>query len=193
MHEDLDLDVGAAPDLRDVLERKLAREDHARRADLPRKLDRRSIGAGHLCRRVDGEIGRDRAREPRHAEVLHDHRVDAGLGAGPHRGLDARELGVEDERVERHVPARAVLVQPAHGLAELGRVEVRRASSSVEALEPEIHGIRARVDRGLERLAISSGRKELGLQGRRACHWAPSLAELQIKSSSLTERGVQTC
>jgi len=53
------------------------------------------------------------------------------------------ELGVEHERVQRYVAARAVVVQMAHRCRELIHIEVRRPRTRTERAEPEVHSIRA--------------------------------------------------
>ena len=161
VHEDLHLHVGLGADGGDVSQRQLTREDHAADAQLARELDRRCVGARHLRRRVHRQRRRDGARQPEDPEILHDDRVRAGRRRGPHRALHRAELVIEHQRVERHVPAHAVLVQIAHRRRELGHIEVVRPSAGVEPREPEVHRVGARAHRRAHRLRVTRGREDL--------------------------------
>jgi hypothetical protein len=154
--EDLDFDVGRLTDLGDLGGGELARQDNSRGPDLFGELDRAAVGARHLRRRVDRQARRHPSNELGYAEILHDDCVDAGRGARAHRGFHVRELLVEHQRVERHVPANAALVQIVHRRRELARIEVRSTRPGVEALEPEVDRVGPRAHRRLESFAITS-------------------------------------
>lgn len=113
------------------------------------------------------QLGRDRSSEHRDAEVLDDHRVDARRSACSDGALDGLELLVEHERVQRHVAASAMLVEPADRAAELVDVEVRRTRAGVEALKAEIDRVGTGAYGSLERGAIAGRREDLGTPGRR--------------------------
>ena len=81
--------------------------------------------------------------------------------------LERRELGVEDERVERHVAAHAVRVELAHRLLEVRGVEVRGAGARVEALEAEVDGVGAGAHGGAHRLRVARGGEHFGRRGMR--------------------------
>ncbi len=111
---------------------------------------------------MDGQLRRDGAHQRDDAEILDDDRVDAGRGARAHGALEGRELVVEDERVQRDVPAHAVLVEVAHRRREAGVVEVAGAGARVETLEAEVDGVGARAHRGAQRIGVAGGREDLG-------------------------------
>ena len=109
--EDLELDVRRAGDGRDVLERQLAREDDAIGPAIAREKHARGVGARHLRRRVDSHARRDGSHELRGTEVLNDDGIDCGGRTRAHLLLEARELRVEHQGVQRDVPADASAVQ----------------------------------------------------------------------------------
>ena len=77
--------VDRPADAADFRQRQLASEDDSRAAELAGELNPFLAGDRHLGRRVDLEIGRDRADQPRQSQILDDHRIDTGLrpGRGP--------------------------------------------------------------------------------------------------------------
>ena len=104
-------------------------------AERARELHRRRVGARHLRRGVDRQRRRDGADELRDAEVLHDDRVDRRVGARAHGGLEARQLVVEDQRVQRDVALRRRARAGSASSRASGRlVEVRRRGR--RALKP---------------------------------------------------------
>ena len=74
-----------------------------------------------------------RPDQPSHAQVLNDDRIDGGGRARAHVLLEAIELVVEDECIQRDVAANAVTVEEAHRLDEPGRVEIGRSRSRARA------------------------------------------------------------
>ncbi len=189
VHEDLQLHGGRAADRGDLVDRELAGEDHARRAELLRELDGRGVGARHLRGRVDRQPGGERAGEAGEAEVLHDDRVGGGLGAGVDRGLDERQLVVEDQGVQGDVAAHPVVVQRAQRGAERGGVEVPRAGAGVQALQAEVDGVGARADGRGEGGLVAGGREDLGAVGARHAGVLPGPRPEAKRSAGAVSRG----
>jgi len=172
VHEHLELRLRLRSDRRDVVERQLARQDHARRAERPRELHRPRVGTRHLRRRVDGQRGRDGLHQLRDPQVLHDHRVHGRFGAHADGRFHARKLIVEDECIQRDVPLRAALVERAERLLQRAVVEVRRACASVEGVEPEVHGIGTGGDGGAHGVGVACGSEHFrGAAGGARGHW----------------------
>jgi hypothetical protein len=93
-----------------------------------------------------------RAREQRHRGVLDDQRVDPGGGRGPHDPLDRGQLGLEHQRVERQVAARAGAVDLPHHRRQIVDAKVVGAGARVPALvDAEVHRVGARGERGGQR------------------------------------------
>ncbi len=173
MDEDFEVSFGLRPDGGDVVEGELAGQDDAGRAKRRCELDRRGVGARHLRRGVNGEAGGDRLDEPGDAEVLDDDRIDARLGAEADGRFDARELVVEDERVERDVALGPALMEIPKGFTERVPVEVRRAGARVEPVQSEVDGVRTRLDCGAQRGEVAGGGEDFGATGGHAGVEAP--------------------
>ena len=93
----------APGDCGDLVDRQLAGQHHALDPQLLGQADRLGTGHRHLRRGVNRQVGTDRANQPRQAQVLHQHGVDAGRGDAPHELLDLGQLAGKHQRVERHV------------------------------------------------------------------------------------------
>ena len=126
---------------------------------------RHALGAGdrHLRRGVEFEVRRDRADQPRRADILHDGRIDAGRHDRPDRVFQQVELAGEDERVERHEPPHAAEVQVVHELGQFLQGEVRGLAPRVQPhAQPEVDGIRAVFHRRAGAVEIAGGGEEFG-------------------------------
>ena len=161
--EDLDGQARLPADPGDLVERKLAGQDHARAAQLAGQPDPFLAGDRHLGRGVDLQVGRDRADQPGEAEVLDDHRVDARLGHAPDGRLEVGQLAGEDQRVERDVAPDAPAVEQGHHLGQVGAVEVGGPGPGVVPLEAEIDGVGAVLDGRDQAVRSPAGASSSGL------------------------------
>ena len=116
------------------------------------------------------EIRRDRPDQSHQPEVLHDDRVDAGLGHLANSGLELGELVRKDQRVQRHVPTHATPMQQSHHFGQARALEVRGANPRIMALEAEVDRVGAVLDGGDQALAIAGRRQQLGLQSAMTRH-----------------------
>ena len=150
-------------DTRDLCERELAREGHARRAQLGAERD--AAGVMHVSLGGDVHLGRRQLAPYQREEppVLDDE----GVGTRGHvaRGrLDGtRELGLLDHDVGRHVDARAVRVRQRAEPRELVLADAGRATARVEpACDAAVDGIGPGGQRRQERLPVARGGQQLG-------------------------------
>ena len=74
----------------------------------------------------------------------------------------------KDQRVQGHVALHSAPMQQGHHLRKIGPIEVGGADARVMALETEIDGIGAVLDRGDQAGPISGRRQQLGLFARAA-------------------------
>jgi hypothetical protein len=119
---------------------------------------------------VDRKIGRERADEAADADILHDRGVDAGGDDGTEIGFGIRQLGGEDERVERDVAAHTATVKKRHKRGQIGLREVFRAHAGVETLEAEVNRVGAIFHGGTGAFPITGWREQLGARkGARRC------------------------
>ncbi|OGQ11151.1 MAG: hypothetical protein A2138_26285 [Deltaproteobacteria bacterium RBG_16_71_12] len=166
MHEHLELDVGGGADGRQLGERQLARHHDARGTEARGQRDRRRVGAGHLRRGVQRQLGSHGPCQAHHPQILHDDRVDAGGGRGADGALDLAELVIEHQRVERQVALDAGLVQHAEHARQLTEREVGGARARVEGLHAEVHRVGPGSHRGVQTLLVAGGGEHLGAHGR---------------------------
>ena len=166
MDENLQLQLGLRADAAEVVERQLPGEHHA--ADAQPLGQGHAFGAGdrHLRGGVQGKIGRDRADQPRRAEILHDGRVNAGGNHRPNRLLQQVQFAGKDERVEGHEAADAAEVQVGHELRQFFQGEVRGLGPRVQShAEAEVDGIGAVFHGRAGTVEIAGGGKEFGRDG----------------------------
>jgi hypothetical protein len=105
-------------------------------------------------------------REQRDRRVLHDERVDAGSGRGADVVLDHGELVFEHQRVERQVQPRARAVDAVRELRQAIDAEVGRPRPGVQApVEPQVHSVGARGERGREGVVVARGGQDLWAHG----------------------------
>ena len=128
-----------------------------------------------------GSAGRDGPDELRHAEVLHDDRVDRGAGAARTAASTRGSSSSKTSVFERDVALRAVLVEVADRFAESRLVEVGGPGARVEPVEAEVDGVRAGVHRGAQRRHVAGGGEHLGAADD--AHVGRSTARLASKAS----------
>ena len=160
--EHLQLDGGALRDEADLLFIQLPRQYHALHPQLRRGEDAGEIVDAHLGAGVEREIGAGRAQHPRRAQVLHQHRVGAGLAEEAPGVRQLLQFPVRGERVERDIDLAAALTAVFDGLEVLLAAKIFRVAPGVErAVKAEVDGIRAVLHGGDDRLRTSGGGKKL--------------------------------
>ena len=100
MHEDFQLAIRGCANGAHLVERKLARQRHAARAQALRQPDAIGAGDAHLRAGVNFEPGRDLANQLQNTDILHDDRVGSSLGDGRQHARSFVEFMLEDESVE---------------------------------------------------------------------------------------------
>jgi len=68
---------------------------------------------------MEGNAGKRLRHHPRHAEVLHDHRIDAAVGRVIEHLPGGLEFGGEDQGVEGEIAFAAAGVQPGHHFRQI--------------------------------------------------------------------------
>ena len=157
----LDLDRRALRDLADLLARQLPREHRPRHAEPRRLLHARERVQRHLCARVQRHIGDHRAQRLVNAPVLHQYRVHAVFARPPRRLGERGQLAVGHQRVERQVDLHPPQMAITHRRQKFLIAEVSGAAARVEAAKAHIHGVRAVLHGGDQRLASARGREQL--------------------------------
>ncbi len=99
-------------------------------------------GDGHLGRRVEFHIRRDRASELGEAEVLDDQGIDIGRGDFAQLCFGGFQFAGEDEGVHCHESLHAMAVKVVHEFRQVFIGEIIGAESGVEAWQPEVDCIR---------------------------------------------------
>ena len=112
---------------------------------------------------MNRQIGTNGSNQPHEAQILDEHRIDAGRRDLPHELLDLRQLAGEHERVERDIAFQAAAVQLGHQRRQIGHVKILGAGAGVEArIEAEIDGVRAVFDRGANAVPVAGRGEEFG-------------------------------
>ena len=135
----------------DLAEGQLARQRHARGAQARRRLDSGDVVRVHLGRDVQARLRQHLAQRRGKADVLHDERVDARPVRPARRVQRRAHLVGKHGDVHRHVHARAAQMGVRARLRERLRGEVVRSAAGVERFHAQVHGIRARAHRGMQR------------------------------------------
>ena len=154
--EDLQFAIGSFADGAHFGQRQLARQRDPADAEALRQAHAIGAGDAHLRAAVDFQVGRDLLRHAHHAHVLHDQGVRARLGNLRQRARGFVQFVVEDQRVESDVALDAAPVQGRHDLRQF-RQRKPHLGARREVFEPEIHGVRARLDRGAQLWPVSGG------------------------------------
>ena len=115
----------------------------------------------HLGGTVQHETGYQFLRQTAETDVLHDHRIDTGLGSGDQQFRRSIQLIAEHKHVEGEEAPHIALMQPMHQLGQLADAEVVSPLSGIEGINTEINGVRAVGDGCLERVPVTSWGKEL--------------------------------
>ncbi len=166
--ERLELDVGGGGDAPEVVERELAAQHHPAHAVGGGERDALGAGDRHLGRAVHRQGGHHGARQPRHAHVLHDDRVGAGVRDRVQGALRLGEFGVEHERVEGDEPRHPARVQGRDGLGQLLEREADLGARA-EVVEAEVDRVRTGFDGGAQLGPVPSRGHELRGAGATPC------------------------
>ena len=167
--EDLQLQGGGGPDGGDLLPGELPGQDHPGKAQLPGGADALRGVDGHLGGGVEGHGGGQGLNGGGHAPVLDDEGVHPGVAGGADAVLQGGELPVEGDDVQGLVDPDAEAVGVGHGLPEGVGVKVPGIRPGAEALLPQVDGVCAAADGGLQRLPGAHGGQNL-----RGHFWSPA-------------------
>jgi hypothetical protein len=109
------------------------------------------------------KLGEMAADDPRHPQVLHDDGVDAEFGKVAQRVHEPVKLAIQHECVHRDEDAAGGTKRAgvAEELVQLVEREVLGVGAGGPALQPEVHGIGAVLERGEARLEPAGGREKL--------------------------------
>ena len=164
MHERLDLKIARRlrAQLGDVLHAHLARDHHARGAQIVPGARSFGIHHGSLRARMQLHMRRIALRQRERTEVADDERI----GARSVKGLQIRrqggDIGLVHERVHRHVHLHARRVREGDGGRDIVKRKVLGALTHAEPVGGQIHRIRSETDGGLQLAAAACRREKLG-------------------------------
>ncbi len=157
--EDLGLDARVR-DRPDVFQAAFPRQHDAGHAQFPEQQGAMGVVDAHLRAGVHAQLRELLLDQGQQAQVLHDEGVRPPAGQLPQQGLHLRPFRLFDERVDGHVHAPAVKVGEADGPRQVFVAE-SGACPRAEGGGAQVHGVRARADRGPQRVHAAGGRQQL--------------------------------
>ena len=167
VQEGLDLGGGLLGDAADFVEGEFAREGDAPEAQPRGGADAFEVVEGHLRGGVQAQGGEMPPRQPRHAEILHDDRVDAAVGAQAEGADEIGQFGVADQRVEGDVDAARTRQRMGidRDFLEFAGREVDGLGAGGEARQAGVDGVGAEGERGIGGSAFPRGGEQFGRPG----------------------------
>jgi hypothetical protein len=148
MDEGLQCHMRPGTDRTDFVDGQFASQNDAFHPQLLGHCDAFRTGQRHLRRGVDRQVRTHGSHQLQHTQVLDQDRVDARLRQRADGLFDHRQLAGKGQRVQRHVPSHAALVQQAHHVRQFFEREIDRTVPGIKAdLQTEIHCVRAILDR----------------------------------------------
>ena len=166
MDEHFQFAIGRGADCAHIVQRKLARQHHARDAKALRQRHPFGTGDAHLRAAVEFDIGQNAARQLGNADVLHNQRVDARAADGLQRLRCAGQFMVKNQRVEGEVAAHAAPVERLHDLRQFVQSEAHLGARR-KVREAEVDGVGACFHGSVHLRPIAGRAHNLGLLGQR--------------------------
>ncbi len=177
VHERLDLDSGRrarGDQLGHLLDRRLAREGHARDTAGTKHDDRRRAVGVELGRSVDPHVRQCEPHRADQTQVLQDDRIHAGGPGLVDQGEGFFEFGGQHDHIRRQVDSHAMHVREAACFRKRLEREVLGPSAGVELVHTQVHGIGTVGDRCAQRVKPTARGEKLGnvLFGRAHRRWS---------------------
>lgn len=86
---------------------------------------------------MDREIRRNLANHFHQTQILHDHRVHAGIHAGIDQLLGILQFVLEHEYIEGQEPLNPITVQKGHNFGQLVHPEIVRPCARIKFFDPK--------------------------------------------------------
>ena len=164
MGERLDFKAQLVADLRQMLDlgqRQLARERHARCAELSGGAHTRLIVRIHLRGDVQACLRQRSRKLGGDADILHDERIGASAISLARRFHGAIDLTGQNGRVQRNVHVHAAQVRESASVGERINGEIIGATARIERLKAQVNRVGATAHGGMERRDAASRRQKL--------------------------------